>query len=505
MLIEEHNTFSRIKINDDKDATWLQYFLNNELTTYTFAPDYSQMVKGRPKWVREVHKQFYIVLGRWYHIPAGYLQVALDSLQSSNCKVSVVRKKAEYKTFKVLHAMAKGYKPRGYQGEGIDKLFSSPSPILINGMATGMGKTISTMFMLPLYNTRTFLAMRPVWIKQWIEELLAKTTLKKEDILHVKNGNELRALFTKTDIKEKVIIISNSLYRNYVKEYIASVKDDDEEFSYDVTPLKAMEFLKVGLLVIDEVDIDFHSWSVMLMTIEIHKVIALSATMVSLDETMTKLFDNFVPDHARYDLFEEHPYISLFNYTYEFMRPKKVKWQLRGGYNHGVLEDYICDTVSSKNSYMKAVCEAYKVAHVNRCKPKEKCLVYFYKISTIEAFVEYMTYRFPKIKILTFIAGISTDELKSADLIVSTAGKAGRGLDIAGLTTIINTINIKSPQTNLQLYGRLRPSKDKESEKIAVQIGASNLNKHVEYNTARHSMLKRKVKRTSLIKSNLKV
>ncbi len=496
MKVEKHNTYIRIKIEDAADVMWIRQYLKTRLTTYTLVPSY---VKGKQTWTKEIHKKFYVVLGRWYHIPVGFLDDMLDTLQKTRCEVDVTRVVYEYKPKKIKLTM-NGYTPRGYQVEGMNILTTTDSAIVLNAMYTGAGKTISTFFLMEHYKTRTFIVMRPVYIKQWITELIEKTSLEKEDILHVKDGNELRSLFTKPDVEFKIVIVSNALYRNYVKEYIASVVEDDE-LSYDVVPFDAMAFLKVGLVVIDEVDADYHFWSNFLMTLNVNKVIALSATMVSMDETMANLFDKFTTPDARYDLFEKHPYISLFNYTYEFMKPSRVKCSLRGGYNHGVLEDYICDNVRSRKQYMQLVYNAYNIAHLNRTKKGEKCIIYFYKVDTINMFVEHIKANYPLLKPLVFIAGVSAEAIEDSDLILATAGKAGRGLDISGLATIVNTININSIQTNLQLYGRLRMPKEGESEKIAVQVGASNLKKHMEYTSNRHKMLKKKVLRTSIINS----
>ena len=99
---------------------------------------------------------------------------------------------------------------------------------------------------------------------------------------------------------------------------------------------------------------------------------------------------------------------------------------------------------------------------------------------------------FPELDVRRYAENDDYSIIIDSDIGVTNRGKAGTGVDIPGLTTVINFTNVESSQAVLQLLGRLREIKDKEV--IFVQAFCKNVKKHLQYKDNCHDMINERIK-----------
>ena len=500
MEITAHISRNSVRLELTSSATHIiRRFLREVLTTYSFERVYEKGKK--PKTIRVKDKEYFIEHHGVIIFPVGFEKLLREFLQEHNHHLKKIETEDPLPYKGVEFNIKKPWAPRPYQKKGLDKLVPLDVPIILLAMATGLGKTVTSLFMLPEFKTKTMLIMRPGYISQWKKSIASTVDLKEDELLHIVTGNDLRVVLSKPEdyAHVKIFIISNAIYRLYINEYLS-----DDEFSYDISPEDIFEKLQIGSLYIDELHQDFHFQIRLLSLSFVNRVVGLTATLITTLKPMQRIYEALIPLDRRYDLLEENPYIILINMFYELRNPKGLRDRnsKTGAYSHMGLESSI---MKHGDSYMAMVYYAYRKIHKERADKGDKCIIYFTGVETIRSFMLFLKEQEPDLNILVFIAGVSKEETTEADVILTTYGKAGTALDIPGLISLVNTISLSSIGANVQLFGRLRPPGEGEKEKIAVQVLASNHQKQNLYHQDRLRFLKAKVKKIFRVMTTFKI
>ena len=154
-------------------------------------------------------------------------------------------------------------------------------------------------------------------------------------------------------------------------------------------------------------------------------------------------------------------------YEYELLK-KKTKFE-----NH-------VDTI---------ICPMINMHYIaNKTEEGEKCLIFCSSIEFVRALVERLRMKYPALRVNEYIGSSEMEILDKTDILVSTAGKAGTGLDIKGLICAINTISMKTELLSTQLVGRLR----KISGKTLVYVDRcdTTMASHVRHANTRKLLLR---------------
>ena len=96
--------------------------------------------------------------------------------------------------------------------------------------------------------------------------------------------------------------------------------------------------------------------------------------------------------------------------------------------------------------------------------------------------------KFPQYKVNAYIGSSERSVLMESDIIVATVGKAGTGLDLKGLSTVINTVSVMSPALSAQMFGRLRKLNDRDT--VYVDICDADIPAQVRHAEARKAALR---------------
>ena len=124
---------------------------------------------------------------------------------------------------------------------------------------------------------------------------------------------------------------------------------------------------------------------------------------------------------------------------------------------HAKYENELLISERKFNDHCKEVIIPYiDMYYINRYQKGYKALIFCASINFVESLVYRLSREYPDKKVISYLGGDSMDILGSADIIVSTTGKSGTGLDVKNLVFAMNTVSGSSEVLALQMAGRLR-------------------------------------------------
>jgi hypothetical protein len=316
---------------------------------------------------------------------------------------------------------------------------------------------------------------------QWYKELKKYLIIDSSDIYIVQGYPSLKKLFEQ-DIKPKIIICSIGTMRPYVKK----------EGNYiDLPPYE--EFLKIfniGVKVLDEAHLNFHAGCLIDLYGSVDVNIYLTATFISANSSVKKIFNNYFPEHIIYDEVEYDKYTDVVFYLYNGTVPEKMCITPRG-YNHAKYEDYLLKHDNLLLDWLDRILTPLLNMHYfnKGYVGKKKALIFCYRADMVEMVARFIHDRNPNCKVSKYLAEDSDDVLTDFDIIVSTHKGAGTGKDISDLALVINTISYRAPTTSKQVIGRLRKPKDGTQTEY-VDMCNINLKSHIRHFRDRRDIIR---------------
>ena len=308
---------------------------------------------------------------------------------------------------------------------------------------------------------RTAVLVLPKYVDKWIADIKEYSNVTDDDIYVVQGGSSLEKLcnMNPKDVKYKFIVFSMVTITNYINDY------ESGELTLDVpTPDKLMEHLKIGILFNDESHQHFHALFKASLYFNVSRLIGMTATLVSNRNDMNRIYNMLFPPRFRIsNLVKREPYINVEAVMYELESWRKLKYKTAQGYSHVVYEDYIMSHNHFLNNYLILIEEFFKKRYYNNDRIQgDKCLIYCSTIRMCTIVSNYLKEKYKDLNIGTYVEDDPYENIMTNDVSVSTLGSASTGLDIKGLTTVINTISVTSMQSNLQSLGRLRKIEGRE-------------------------------------------
>lgn len=352
---------------------------------------------------------------------------------------------------------------RDYQVRAED-FFLKPLPIIkALTLQTGKGKSANLLHFLTLLQQRAVVVIKGMYIQQWKEDAVASLGLKPGELMIVQGSKSLKGLidlFIQGDVatanKVKLVIISNSTYRNYMQAY-KEYTTELPSVGYGCAPIDFFKVLRAGVRVIDEVHLFFHFNYTMDCMTHVPKSISLSATLKTGDAFIDKLYGMVFPEATRAPMPVYDRYIDVYVISYRFDNPTLIRYlNVMRQYNQAIFEKSILHYKVVLKNYVNMIVALAHTRFVVGREPGQKLAIFCGLVKMVEHVVASLQVRFPDLKVGRFIDVDPDSVLEESDIIVTTLQSCGTAKDIPGLKVVINTIGLNKLDTNQQLIGRLR-------------------------------------------------
>jgi len=360
---------------------------------------------------------------------------------------------------------------------------------------TGKGKTACAMISAVGINKRICILIRPMYMDKWLSDVQQISNVKLEETLTIRGSDSLMALIDMAKngtLDAKIIIISNKTFQNWLTMYEDFGDEGIEELGYGCTPPEFFQTIGAGLRLIDEVHQDFHLNFLIDLHTHVGKSISLSATLEADDPFVTKMYELAYPPSTRFRGLQYDRYIKSASWSYRFSQPEKIRTKEFGSasYSHLAFEKSVIKNPVVLESYIDMIESCIRRNFIEYKKPGDKVLVYCSSIDMCTKVSEALKKVFKEFDVRRYVEQDPYDNLMNAEICVSTLLSAGTGHDIKGLTTVILTSAVKSSQSNIQGFGRLRKLDDRDTR--FIYFVCLDMEKHVDYHKKKREILEGK-------------
>lgn len=363
------------------------------------------------------------------------------------------------------------------------------------GLQTGKGKSAIACGTIANLKVRTVVLVKPAYMEKWVNDLKVNLNIDTKDIVSVSGLKEFAKLISlakSNELTYKVIIMSSRSYQLFYKAYQKEPHGPITKM-YGCAPDELYPVLKVGLVVLDEIHQEVHANFMGLLYTHVPRILATTATLNSYDSFMNSVYTMMFPMESRYKELEPDRYIKCYAVSYQFKKPEKIRTTEWGStfYSHSVFEKCIIRHQPTFENYKKFIHYIVQVGYVDRYLSGDKLAIYATSISMCQYLTYYFSKCYPHLTVKRYCEDDDYVNVIEADIRVTTLGSAGAAIDIPGLRVVLNTVNIDSLQSNLQVLGRLRKLLDRDVR--YYYIWASNILKHTEYHQRRKKSIIDKV------------
>ncbi len=367
------------------------------------------------------------------------------------------------------------------------------------GLQTGKGKSLISCIGIEKLQLKTALIVRPMYIYKWVLDLKRYFDIPSERIMVIQGTQALQAALLMSSSGQlseiDIFIISNKTLQLYFKQY-EIFKEKLLDIGYECIPEKLFETLRVGIRLIDEVHQDFHlNFKIDLYT-NVFRSISLSATLISKDPFMEKVYNIAYPLEERYKVPELDKYIDSFSIHYRFREIEKIRSSERGStsYSHNAFELSLIkhkDKLYLQN-YLKLIKFVAQCSYLYDRKPGEKLIIFCYRTDFCQIVVDYLKKELPSLDIRRYVSDDPDENMYDPDIRVTTLGSGSTAHDISKLKAAILTVAVDSIQSNIQALGRLR--KQDEFTPRFYYFVCDDIKKHRHYDETKVKLLKERAK-----------
>jgi superfamily II DNA or RNA helicase len=353
------------------------------------------------------------------------------------------------------------------------------------GLQTGKGKTLCALASISRIKTRTLIVILPAYMEKWGGDVTNVLDISPKDIMLVRGSSQLKGLIDiglEETITAKFIIISLTTIQNFFKAYEED-RINIDTLGYNCNPDKLCEVLKIGNLIIDETHQHLHAVFKLLLYSHVPKVIALSATLLSDNPTITMIQKLMFPKEIRFDSGELDKYIKVYSIAYQFgsENRKKIRTTEFGSknYSHNAFEKSIMGNRNLLTEYLKLVYYTVELAYMKDYLAGDKLIIFAASKALCTIISEELKKRYTHLDVRRYIDEDPYENVIVSDIRVTTILSAGTALDIEGLRSVIMTTSISSSVSNIQTLGRLRKLNDRDVK--FYYLYSMDVPKHVDY------------------------
>lgn len=357
--------------------------------------------------------------------------------------------------------------------------------------------TLSALFAVSKIGLKLAIIVRPMYIYKWVEDVQKYLNIGVERTMVVQGLGNLQALLELASKKQlddiDIIIISNKTLQLYIKLY-ENYRTEILDQGYGCVPEDFFETIGAGVRLIDEVHQDFHlNFKIDLYT-NIHRSISLSATLLSKDPFMEKVYEIAYPKHLRYADVALEKYINSYAVIYRIRDGVKINSSDRGSstYSHNAFEESIIKN-KDKNvlkNYLNLIKHTVDSGFYYDYKKGQRLIIFCYRTDFCQIVVDYLKKSYPSLDIRRYTADDPDENMYVPDIRVTTLGSGSTAHDVANLKTAILTVAVDSVQSNIQALGRLRKLDDITPRFFYFACG--DVSKHMQYHYAKELLLKQR-------------
>lgn len=373
-----------------------------------------------------------------------------------------------------------------------------PSPVSkLLGLETGGGKTVLAIWAAAHWGYRTAAFMKPGYIEKWVNDIAKQCDISREDeVICVSGSDELIRLIDNIDrgiVNPNFILISNATFRNWISKQ-EEMPPGQKVPGFPIYPWEFFQHCGIGFRLIDETHQDFHANFRFDLITHIEQSLSLSATLISRDEYLMKMYRMGYPEANRMIVPPPRKFRKAMAWMYDVADIRKLRTKPRGknSYSHVEFEKSIMKSPKLYKQYLLMIYQALRSTYFSNRKQGEKAILYFATKKMCEDVVKFFTKLMPEIRFSKYNQGDRLETALEADIIIATLQKAGTAIDIPNLTTVIMTVAIDSIQSNLQCFGRLRDLKrlyDSDRVPLFLYFVCTNIPKHVAYHRSKQEWL----------------
>ena len=382
---------------------------------------------------------------------------------------------------------------RDYQVPVINYLTSNEPPIAkFVDLQTGKGKSYCTMRAMQELGMRTLIIVKPMYLEKWIEDIHRTYDIEPEDLMVIRGSNQLMALLMMAEageLKSKIILISNKTLQNWIKLY-EKFMYETLSMGYACVPEQLCELLGIGIRVIDELHQDFHLNFKIMLTTNVTKSISLSATMISDDDFINKMYELAYPLTLRYKGPAYDKYVAAVAAIYKLKYPNKMRCKdnVSKNYSHHLFEQSVLRSNELASNYLGLIKDVVDGSYIKDYKQNQHCLIYCISIEMCTVVTDFLRKTYPKLNVRRYVEEDDFSNLMESDICVSTLQSSGTAVDIPDLSTVIMTTAMSSSQGNIQGLGRLRALKDGSTPKF-IYFCCQDIDSHVKYHEKKRVIL----------------
>lgn len=383
-----------------------------------------------------------------------------------------------------------------YQEDIVNFLNDGATKTKLVHIQTGFGKGLISLAMLSKRKHRTAIVILPSFIEKWCKETIDVLDITLNNILVVQGSKNLKALIelAKEDALDYPFIIISS---RTLQEFISAYEDNPSQFEehYGITPIELFPLLGIGTLLIDESHMHFHAIFKILLYTNVKLLTGLTATLMSDDYVVKNAHNIVYPEATRYKNLEHDRYIDVYPVGYNIPPSSMSYIRLNEygstNYSHQAFEKSIMRNPILKRKYFLLIRELIEDYYITDYKEKDKLAVFVSSVAMATDLTDYIRTIFPQYSVERYCEEDPFENVIEPDIRVTTVLSAGTGIDIKGLRTVIQTINISSSVSNLQTLGRLRKLNDRDTK--FVYMYCKQIPKHREYHLKRKEIFSGKV------------
>jgi superfamily II DNA or RNA helicase len=453
-----------------------------------------QLVRKTYAWKNKSNTEFRFHISQYNEF---LKTLAYEHFDDSMYEVEIAEK-YEAQSFSMV--MKPGWELRDYQKEVVtfctNKYEGDFNSRLIS-LPTGTGKGISALATAAKMGKRVFILVLPKYIEKWAKETTDVLDVLPKEIMTVQGGEQLKGLISLAkdgQLKSKFVICSLTTYMNYLEAYSDSVTEFASS-GYECRPDEFTQVIKAGTMIVDEGHQHFHAVFKALCHGHIDNLIFLTATLVSEDPFLKKMYHLMFPKQLRYDKIEMEKYIKLFPISYNIANypNSKIRTASFGSnnYSHIEFEKSIRRNTVKKENYYMMLNRLVKETYIDDRLPLDKLIVFCASIDMCTEYTAILKDAYPDLDIRRYVENDPYENIIEADIRVTTILSGGTAIDIPNLRVAIMSVSIDSPVANLQVLGRLRKLKDRDVK--FYYLYSLQVPKQIQYHKKRKMLFESKV------------
>jgi len=319
-------------------------------------------------------------------------------------------------------------------------------------MQTGKGKTYLAI-KASILRKKPFMVCCTGLIQQWVENILDKTDIKKEEIYVLQESDSvvnLCNMINDSKTLPKVIVASIPTLRSYILA-------ESEPYKSLMLYEDMMDSLGIGTLIHDEFHLDFKANVIIDVFSNVEMNYYLSATPRRSDRLEKRMFNLIYPSEIFGGKNNYDKYVDITLYSYKLATGKPVKYFTSYyGYLHSKYEEILIRDKGLLNQFSVILERILYPSFFSVYEPGQaRCVIYASSKQMCRVIRDLLCIKYDNFTIKTYLTGEKSSNLE-ADVIIGTSKGIGVGKDVPKLAVVLNTISFSADSRLEQMVGRLR-------------------------------------------------